>query len=85
MRKPRELAIAVAAKSLGDVPADRIGRIVKLRAKLQVSPKSWSLRDREDFAPKFVTELPDDQLREVTCAGHVVALSTISARAWSTT
>jgi len=81
----RKLLVALARESLSDIPADGIRRVVDLRSQLEISRKGMLLRQLEDLLSKLVRQLPDDQFSEVTCDGHVGALSMSDARARSMT
>jgi hypothetical protein len=81
----RKLLVAFACESLGDIPAHRIRRIVQLRSQLEIRRKGAVFRESEDLLSKLVSQLPDDQLGEMTGERHSPAHSTRCAGVLSMT
>jgi hypothetical protein len=77
--------MALAADSLGYVATDGVRGVIKLGSELQIGAQGLTLRQREDFSPMLVAELSDDQLCEMTRAGHPRRVSTRRAHQMSMT
>ena len=84
-RRKRGVESAIAPESFSDIAANGIGRVIELRAQLQIIAQGTLFREREDFGAQFVPELPDDQFFEVPCGTHRRVKSTRCAVGLSTT
>jgi len=58
--------VALAAKSFGDITANRVGRIFGLAPRFEVPREVGPLRHTKDVYANPFGELPHDQLGEVT-------------------
>ena len=83
--KSCKFAVALAAESLRYVATDGIRCVIELRSQLQIRAQVGTLRQREDFCPMLVAKLPDNQLGEMTRAGHPRRVSTSCAHEVSMT
>ena len=74
----------LAPEALCHIPTDRIRRIIDLRTKFEVGPQARLFRQCEDLDAMRITELPDNQLREMPSTSHANRQRTVSAHAKST-
>jgi hypothetical protein len=72
LEEPGELATRLARKTLCDVVANRIDRVLDFLTKTLVACESWLSREIKDGASKLVGELPGNQLFVVPRTCHAL-------------